>query len=72
MSKDILSIIWVFGYIMSDLSLNRLVQNIWLRPKQDIKIIGWAWIYPLEIKGIVPTKMKILSLITHPHVVPNP
>ncbi len=24
------------------------------------------------IKGIVHPKMKILSLITHPHVVPNP
>ncbi len=24
------------------------------------------------IKGIVHTKIKILSLITHPHVVPNP
>ncbi len=24
------------------------------------------------LKGIVPPKMKILSLITHPHIVPNP
>ncbi len=57
MSKDLLSIIWVFGYTMSDLLLNRLIQNSCSR--QDIKIIGWAWINSLEIKGIVPTKMKI-------------
>ncbi len=25
-----------------------------------------------ELKGLVHPKMKILSLITHPHVVPNP
>ncbi len=26
----------------------------------------------LTIKGLVHPKMKILSLITHPHVIPNP
>ncbi len=25
-----------------------------------------------EFKGLVHSKIKILSLITHPHVVPNP
>ncbi len=34
----------------------------WLSP-------GWT---DQDLKGIVNPKMKILSLITHPHVVPNP
>ncbi len=29
-------------------------------------------VYLCIIKGIVHPKMKILSLINHPHVVPNP
>ncbi len=29
-------------------------------------------LFPWFIKGIVHPEMKILSLITHPHVVPNP
>ncbi len=30
------------------------------------------YVVSIAIKGIVHPKRKILSLITHPHVVPNP
>ncbi len=34
---------------------------------------NWLMIsFNTTVKGIVHPKMKILSLITHPHVVPNP
>ncbi len=34
-------------------------------------IMTWAICHILAFKGIVHPKIKILSLITHPHVVPN-
>ncbi len=48
--------------------------------KKDIQVLGYIGVEKVAIlsltkcsvKGIVHPKMKILSLITHPHVVPNP
>jgi len=36
------------------------------------KTSGWSLLHLLEVKGIVHPEMKILSVFTHPHVVPTP
>ncbi len=37
----------------------------WLKEKGE-------WVSQITLKGLIHPKMKILSLIAHPHVVPNP
>ncbi len=54
----------------SKLTFGRAWQSLWLEMSQYTRVY-----YPMMqgfLKGIVHPKMKILSLITHPHVVPNP
>ncbi len=62
-----------FGYIYSQHLFSVIGHFGWIfhqvHPYVGLPSLGKRW---RCLKGLVHPKMKILSLITHPHVVPNP
>ncbi len=48
------------------------MEGVYVLNESAFEQIGWINDSDSLIKGLVHPKMKIMSLITHPHVIPNP
>ncbi len=68
-----LSSYWDLWILIVDFGILSTVWDIVEVFSEDLnKVLGVFLVENQQLKGLLHPKMKISSLITHPHVVPNP